>query len=184
MPLFDALFGSKKDASPPNADVAFTTIPNSEGTVTKQADAPGTTIRHDPRLLEALREDHRLLLDIYKAIDKARRDGELLTVQTRLDQFRMALQDHLLKENVRLYVYIERRLQGDPDSRKLIREFRQEMEQIGRALMEFLGKYRQIGIHPELASEFDVDYLAIGKALTTRIRREEDLLYPMYDSAA
>lgn len=170
--LFDLLFGKKtggQNAAAPAAAPA-----------PSQASAPGTTIHYDARLIEALKEDHHLLLDIYRAIDAARREGNLLTVQTRLDHFRMMLQDHLLKENVRLYVYLEHVLAGDATSHKLMHDFRHEMDDIGKAVVGFLSKYRQIGIHPELAGDFDKDFVMIGQALTARIRREEDTLYPMY----
>ena len=173
--LFDLLFGKK--SPPPSASASSGT---GAAAAVPQASAPGTSIHHDPRLIESFKEDHRLLLDIYKAIDAARAEGNLLTVQTRLEQFRMVLQDHLLKENVRLYVYLEHVLQGDPVSRQLMHEFRHEMDGIGRVVVGFLGKYREIGIHPELADEFAKDFAAIGAALVARIRREEDTLYPMY----
>ncbi|RLJ67853.1 hemerythrin domain-containing protein [Sulfurisoma sediminicola] len=174
--LFDKLFG-KKEAAPTTGLPA--TTPGA-ASARPQASAPGTGIRHDPRLIEALKEDHRLLLDIYTAIDAARRTEDLLSVQTRLGQFRMVLQDHLLKENVRLYVYLEHVLRGDSVSHELMHEFRHEMDGIGRVVVGFLSKYREIGIHPELAAEFATDFAAIGQALVARIRREEDTLYPMY----
>ena len=54
------------------------------------------------------------------------------------------------------------------------------MDGIGGVVVGFLGKYRQIGIHPELVTEFASDFAAIGEALSGRIRREEDTLYPLY----
>ena len=173
--FFDMLFG-KKPAPPPGqlpaGPAAAATRP--------QVRAPGTGIRHDPRLIDALKEDHRMLLDIYTAIESARRAEDLLSVQTRLGQFRMVLQDHLLKENVRLYVYLEHVLRGDSVSHELMHGFRHEMDDIGRVLVGFLGKYREISIHPELAGEFAKDFATIGDALIARIRREEETLYPMY----
>ena len=175
--LFDLLFGNRKNAPAPAVMPARTAV---AATPASPASAPGTTIHHDSRLVEAFKEDHRLLIDIYNAIDADRRSGRLHTVQTRLEQFRMVLQDHLLKENVRLYVYLEHVLKNDPVSHQLMHDFRHEMDGIGRAVVGFLGKYRQIGIHPELAAEFATDFAAIGEALVGRIHREEDTLYPMY----
>jgi hypothetical protein len=174
--LFDKLFGKKAETAPGQAAAATA----GAAAAKPQASAPGTAIHHDPRLIASLKEDHRLLLDIYKAVDAARVEGDLVSVQTRLGQFRMVLQDHLLKENVRLYVYLEHVLQGDPVSHQLMHEFRHEMDGIGRVVVGFLGKYKEIGIHPELAADFGKDFAAIGEALVARIRREEDTLYPMY----
>lgn len=170
--LFDFLFGGRKSTiaetrKAPAADPAA-------------GYAPGTQIHHDPQLIEALKEDHRLLLDIFHAIDEARRQGDLMTVQTRLNHFRTVLQDHLLKENVRLYVYLEHVLKGDPTSHALMHEFRHEMDAIGRTVVGFLAKYKEIGLHPEMSDGFVADLAAVGQALVARIRREEDTLYPMY----
>jgi len=177
--LFEMLFGKKNAPATVATSSPFTPAAGAARPQPKPS-APGTGIHHDARLIEALKEDHRLLLDIYRAIDAARREENLLTVQTRLGQFRMVLQDHLLKENVRLYVYLEHVLQGDPTSHQLMHEFRHEMDDIGRVVVGFLTKYREIGLHPELATEFGKDFAAIGEALVARIRREEDTLYPMY----
>lgn len=174
--LFDILFGKKNAAPavsspPPAAPVT---------PVQRQAGAPGTSIYFDPQLIDALQADHRMLLDIYKSIDAAKSAGDLSAIQTRLDQFRMLIQDHLLKENVRLYVYLERVLKDDPTSHQLMHEFRHEMDGIGRVVVGFLTKYRDIASHPELVDDFTRDFAAIGQALVARIRREESTLYPMY----
>lgn len=171
--LFDLLFGKPKKASPsPGSAPRLDQAPSSK--------APGTQIHHDHRLIEALQEDHRLLLEIFAAINSARLQGDLMTVQTRLNQFRVVLRDHLLKENVRLYVYLEHLLAGDSVSHQLMHEFRHEMDDIGRAVIGFLNQYKEIGLHPEMEGRFAADLAAIGEALVARIRREEDTLYPMY----
>lgn len=60
--------------------------------------------------------------------------------------------------------------------------FRHEMDGIGRAVVGFLDKYQKIGSQPELAEQFATDLRGIGEALVARIKREEDLLYPMYSA--
>ncbi|MDD5296364.1 MAG: hemerythrin domain-containing protein [Rhodocyclaceae bacterium] len=171
--LFDLIFGRKKDSTTSAPVPTATSAP-------ADASAPGTRIHYDPSFIAALQEDHHILLEIFSGIEDARETGELLTVQTRLNQFRMVLMDHLLKENVRLYIYLEHMLANDPVSHELIHQFRHEMDTIGKVVVAFLGKYREIGIHPELAADFSRDLAAIGQALVARIRREEETLYPMY----
>ncbi|NMG30770.1 hemerythrin domain-containing protein [Aromatoleum evansii] len=185
--LLDKLFGRFKGAAPAAAAAG-----ESSGEVPVQvpaspptgAAAPGTQIRHDPGLVPALMRDHVALLEIHSAIAAALDGGRLDVVRSRLDEFRAALMDHLLKENVRLYVYLEHFLRGDAVSHRMMREFRHEMDVIGRAVVDFLGKYKELGQHPELAGPFRQDLAAIGKALVSRIRREEEILYPMYLPAA
>jgi hypothetical protein len=178
--LFDLLFGKARKPSPSAGASGPQAGQAAMSTQPQAAIAPGTRIHHDPRLIEALKEDHQLLLEIFGAIGQARLQGDLMTVQTRLNQFRVVLRDHLLKENVRLYVYLEHLLAGDTISHQLIHEFRHEMDDIGRAVIGFLSQYKEIGLHPELAGKFAADLAGIGEALVARIRREEDTLYPMY----
>jgi len=180
--LFDRLFGSKKKAAPA-AEIPSPAPAATAAETTRKAagpSAPGTQIRYDPDLIGNLKEDHQSMLEIFTAIGAALDTGELQTVQTRLNQFRAALMDHLLKENVRLYVYLEHFLETDAVSHELMRGFRHEMDGIGRVVVEFLGKYKDIGLHAELAEPFRTDLVAIGEALVSRIRREEEILYPMY----
>lgn len=169
--LFDLLFGRKQagkaGAAPAAAEPA-------------QASAPGTRIHHDSALIVGLKDDHQLLLQIFGSIGNAAKAGDLAEVEKRLGHFKTVLMDHLLKENIRLYVYLEHMLVEDPPSHQLMHEFRHEMDAIGKAVVAFLGKYKTIASQPELATAFAGDLAAIGEALVARIRREEDTLYPMY----
>lgn len=185
--LLDKLFGRIKGAAPAAVAAGDTSGLAPVGAPANPAPgaaAPGTQIRHDPALISALMQDHVALLDIHSTIAAALDGGRLDVVQRRLEEFRIALMDHLLKENVRLYVYLEHFLRPDAVSHQLMREFRHEMDVIGRAVVDFLDKYKELGRHSELAGAFRKDLAAIGQALVSRIRREEDILYPMYLPAA
>lgn len=173
--LFDLLFGRRKPRGTAAAQPAKVPAPEAVG-----ATAPGTLIRHDPALVAALKQDHQLLLEIFGSIRNAAAAGDLRAVQKRLEHFRIVLQDHLLKENVRLYVYLEHLLRSDPTSHELMHGFRHEMDAIGKTVVGFLGRYKFIAGEPALAASFGAELDAIGQALAARIRREEDTLYPMY----
>ncbi len=178
--LFDLLFGKKKDAgaqAPAPSAPATPAAPASTA-----ASAPGTHIHHDPALIASLKDDHRKLLAAFHAIAAATTLNDFVRVQKLLGEFQTLLTDHLLKENVRLYVYLEHLLQDDPVSHEMMHGFRHEMDGIGRAVVGFLGKYRSIGSQPELAAGFPDDLKGIGEALVARIKREEDILYPMYSA--
>lgn len=175
--LFDLLFGSKKNNP---AAVRPPVMAGVEMSTDTGASAPGTHIHYDSELIRSLKGDHGALLSNFTAIVAAEKAGDLLTVQNLLAQFQTMIQDHLLKENVRLYVYLEHLLENDPTSHKMMHDFRHEMDGIGRAVVGFLTKYRQIGYRPELAATFATDLGGIGEALVARIKREEGILYPMY----
>ncbi len=178
--FFDLLFG-KKNQAPPSHDPVAAPVPAAAG---KSESAPGTHIHHDPELIVSLKEDHRRLLTSFRSIAAAAVAGELVAVQNHLGQFQTMIMDHLLKENVRLYVYLEHLLQNDPVSHEMMHGFRHEMDGIGRVVVGFLTKYKAIASHPELAAEFSADLKGIGEALVARIKREEDILYPMYSAPA
>jgi len=178
--LFDLLFGKKKDAG---AQTPAPSSPAASATpAAAAASAPGTHIHHDPALIASLKDDHRKLLAAFHAIAAATTLNDFVRVQKLLGEFQTLLTDHLLKENVRLYVYLEHLLQDDPVSHEMMHGFRHEMDGIGRAVVGFLGKYRSIGSQPELAAGFPDDLKGIGEALVARIKREEDILYPMYSA--
>jgi hypothetical protein len=142
--------------------------------------APGTEIRYAPDLINTLKHDHQSLLALYGEIDKAFQEKRYHEVSTMLGEFKGQLHAHLLTENVRLYIYLDRSLAHDPSSSELIRGFRKEMDEIARTALGFLRKYETIGVDEQLASHFDTDFRTIGKVLVERIEKEENTLYPLY----
>ena len=145
-----------------------------------QATAPGTNIRYCPDLVSQLEVDHQKLLQIFSKIGNSFKAGDRLGTVQHLEDFRGAIQGHLLTENVRLYIYLEHALAQDAESHALIHEFRLEMAGIGKAVLAFLGKYRELAVQPNLAESFGDDLKAVGKVLVERIQREESTLYPLY----
>ncbi len=144
------------------------------------APAPGTEIRYDPTLVDTLKRDHQQLLTAYGEIQAAFEDEDFELVSAQLNDFRAALHAHLLTENVRLYIYLNRQMAGDELNSDLIHGFRREMDSIGRNVLKFLKKYQTIGVDRELAPAFGRDFAAIGKVLVERIQQEESTLYPLY----
>lgn len=142
--------------------------------------APGTEIRYSPTLINELQIDHQQLLVLYMAIKSSFEAGDYPTVSEKLNEFRTGLQGHLLTENVRLYIYLDRMLGQDEMNSELIRSFRREMDGIGKAVLNFLKKYEAIGVDKDLAPSFAKDFSAIGVVLTERIKKEESVLYPLY----
>lgn len=174
--FLDFLFGKKQ---PPNV-VPAAPPKRQESASEKPVLAPGTHIGYHAELVSQLEGDHQNLLRIMGMVGEALAAHDLTAVVLRLDEFRSAIQDHLLTENVRLYVYLEHALVQDPVSHALIHEFRREMDGIGKAVLNFLAKYRALETQPDLVHTFGDDLNAVGKVLAERIRREEAMLYPLY----
>ncbi|MBW7903236.1 MAG: hemerythrin domain-containing protein [Rhodocyclaceae bacterium] len=173
--LFDRLFGKREAAPATAAGPPAPAAPPRQATA-----APGTSIHYHAGLIDKLTGDHRTLLRLFGDTQAAALAGDVALAAARLEEFRAALQDHLLTENIRLYVYLEHTLAADAQSHALIHGFRHEMDGIGRAVVGFLDKYRDLAAHPERAAEFAEDLAGIGKVLVERIRREEETLYPLY----
>ena len=173
--FLDFLFGKKKSASVPTADEPAAPAKAAPGAV-----APGTHIAYHPQLVDELIQEHRKLLDCFKAIGQAFEGGDLAATCRELEHFRGGLLAHLLKENVRFYIYLEHALAGDEASHTLVHQFRHEMDGIGKAVLAFLGKYADLAKNPALAASFASELGSIGEVLVQRIRNEEDSLYPLY----
>jgi len=144
--------------------------------------APGTEIRYSPTLIDELKGDHQNLFAAYLAIKSSFDLGDFEAVSQQLNDFRFNLHNHLLTENVRLYIYLGSMMSNDPAKSDMVRGFRQEMEGIGKTALRLLKKYEALSIDNELAGPFSEDFAAIGSILTERVKKEESVLYPLYSS--
>ena len=142
--------------------------------------APGTKIRHDPELIGQLKRDHRDLLNLYMEIKHIFETGAYHRIGDRLHRFREAVQEHFMKEKIRLYIYLEHSLPRDGEEFARVHAFRGELEGIGKAVLQFLRKYENIAQERELIDSFEQEFGAIGDVLTKRITAEESQLYPLY----
>jgi hypothetical protein len=138
------------------------------------------TIRYDPGLVAALRNDHSELVAMYGQLGQDVRGGHYQRIPNGLLAFKTRLEAHLLIENVRFYVYLEQALGGDNEHMGTIHGFRREMNEIARGFIEFIRRYQQQRVTPTNASDFMHEYDEVGKLLVMRIEREEGDLYPLY----
>ncbi len=171
--MFDFLFRKKQDEDEQSSA--------SESQRVEGGIAPGTNIRFDPKLVAELKSDHEKLVALFHEIvgTTGKRDSEVLISQ--LGKFGNALRGHILKENVRFYVYLKSSLQSDESSLAIMQEFAQEMQQIGRAVTDFLNKYNNVKQWDDAQwSVFSRDLNGVGQVLTKRIETEENTLYPLY----
>jgi len=178
MPSSDSLSDKKESAEQPRDQkkAGGTTQPGE----LSRSNAPGTQIAYSADLIAQLTAEHQRLLELFALIKKAFAEKDLPATARCLDQFRSAIQAHLLTENIRIYIYLEHSLTHDPESAALVRGFRHEMDKIGRAVLSFLNKYSDIGTRPDLAIPFGNDLDVVDEVLVDRIRREEGTLYPLY----
>ncbi len=139
----------------------------------------GGTLGYRPDLINKLMGDHRALLKLYGQVMTDAGNKNWSAVAQQLIQFKSSLQDHLLDEAVRLYVYLQKNTEDD-EAKTLIRNFRIEMEQIGRAVLKMLDRFEGIADSAYLQMLFASEWKVIGATLGDRIAREERALYPLY----
>ncbi|MEE4245931.1 MAG: hemerythrin domain-containing protein [Kangiellaceae bacterium] len=139
------------------------------------------TISYDPTLIETLKHDHSKLVTIYGNMWKdgfEKRDYKHLSKQ--IAEFKASFQSHLLKENVKFYVYLEQSLADDLHTLQVVKDFRTDMNDIANAVIQFCKKYAHQAFTTEMENEFEKDYIKIGEVLTRRVSMEENELYLLY----
>lgn len=156
-------------------------IPVKQPKDVEQGVAPGTQLHYDPNLVPNLVADHQVLQGIFGEIVAASNQKNTALVKEKLGDFGDMLRGHLLKENIRFYVYLQHSLESDPDNAAIMHDFRKEMQHIGKAVADFLHKYTADGNWSEaMWQDFQQEVGGIGKVLVKRIQTEENVLYPLY----
>ena len=137
---------------------------------------------HSPKLVASLEADHAELLRLHHEVERLATQGHYAALPTALAAFRSKFDLHILDENLNFYGYVEERAAGRPEDQDLVRGFRSEMNAIARAVVNFIKKYRSLGVQPATVQEFLLELRQIGLLLLKRIEREEKELYPLYRS--
>lgn len=137
-------------------------------------------IAYYSELVDEMKEDHRALLTTYGDLVQAAQAYDDLRFISLLQQFKSLLIAHLLKEAVKLYIYLRQRLRHDESTYRLVTGYKSEMDGISRVAMEFVDEYSA-----KKSGQIDFVLLItrlrdIGMVLGDRIRREEAELYPLY----
>ncbi|UTA46925.1 hemerythrin domain-containing protein [Simiduia sp. 21SJ11W-1] len=159
---------------------------NNQKEAPKLAEAPkagANTIAYDPNLIAALEADHSKLVELYgKMWDEGFEKKNYVKLTRILGEFKSLFQGHLLKENVRFYVYLEQSLGNDKHTLAVVKEFRSDMNDIANAVIGFCKRYGKGQFTPAMELQFKKDYTAIGEALTRRVQSEERDLYSLYQA--
>jgi hypothetical protein len=83
---------------------------------------------------------------------------------------------HLRKEDERLYPVLHDAAARDPKLARTLEVFAAEMQEVSKTALGFIAKYRAGGD----AMEFAKDFGRLSFALSTRLKREESILYVAY----
>ena len=126
--------------------------------------------------------DHTLMLELFSEAVSLAELGQWQHAHATLQKFRAALNGHLLLEGVKLYAYMSSRLDGDPDTAQIFKSYKLEMGEIGKAVFTFFDQYREPTSLATIEQKllFLTTAKQIAAALSDRMSREEDHLYPLY----
>lgn len=142
---------------------------------------PQGGIRYYPNLIQELVGDHRKLHALREHIFDSFTRRDLKSIAKDLKEFGALVRNHLLTENMRLYIYLQQKMANDEVNTSLVRSFRKEMDGIAKTALDFLDKYKDI--ETQSASElvtFTQELDKIGSVVDERMQREEATLYPLY----
>lgn len=137
-------------------------------------------IRYDSNLIRDMLEDHRTLLAIYGSLVKSIEARDELAFYVKLGEFKSILVAHLLKEAVKLYIYLRQSLKDDENAYQLVTTYKSEMDGISRVVMKFVDDYSEKSLIGVDYAQLSIRIKEIGWLLGDRIRREESELYPLY----
>ncbi len=142
---------------------------------------PEGGIRYYPNLIQDLVSDHRKLHALREHIFDSFTRRDITAIARDLKEYGTLVRNHLLTENMRLYIYLQQHMAGDEVNTALVRSFRREMDGIAKTALDFLDRYKDI--ETKSASElvsFTQELDKIGAVIDARMQREEETLYPLY----
>lgn len=129
-------------------------------------------------LIQELKADHAKLASLLGKMRSL--SPESKECQDLLRSAKAGLLAHLGKEDAKLYPALKAAAQKDAQIKSTLEMFSTEMEKVSKAALEFFAKYEKGGSGLQFAKDFG----GLLATLSTRIRREEEMLYPLYEKIA
>lgn len=137
-------------------------------------------INYKPELIDSLKNDHQKLFEIYGDLVNYASTNDFLKIPHKLNELKLALQGHVLVENVHFYVYVQEKHKNDLLNSEFIKDVRREMNTIAKVVVDFVKKYQMKQFNNEVKVGFLEELTGIGEALTQRVEMEESKLYTLY----
>ncbi len=125
-------------------------------------------------LIEEFEEEHRQIID--RLLESKRLGVHSMEGRNTLCRMQELLLTHLEKEDKNLYPALREHRERNPELRKMLDLFEEELTGITAFCSEFFEKYVTGGGGIDFFRDCDKLY----KALENRIQKEEDLLFPYY----
>jgi hypothetical protein len=137
-------------------------------------------IPFNPTLIDKLKGDHQELFAIYTRLHESATSARFAKITEDIIVLRRVFNGHILLENVRFYVYLERLLKNHPEEKNYVHSLRKDMNGIANAVSTFCEKWITSPVTNLTQSAFTAELQGIGGALTSRVQLEETTLYTLY----
>lgn len=138
----------------------------------------GAKIAYYPNLIEEFKKEHAQLFSLYTEIVKNYEQTQIDKVSSNLKEFKRVLVDHLMKENILLYIFLKYLYVENIEHKNFAYKMQKEMTIIGNSVFDFIQRTTSDSF--EYNREFKSELDAIGVALTERVELEESSLYNLY----
>jgi len=142
---------------------------------------PNESANYSDSLIMMLQNDHEQLFVLYHKIqDQFKENSDFKKMQSLLNDFKLALEIHLMVENTQLYDYIRIKNKANQDTTEFVDDVQNEMKLIADNALLFLQKYNTQEEYEQHIDHFLEDLSQIGITFAKRIILEESKLYPLY----
>lgn len=134
-------------------------------------------------LTEGFKNEHQEISSIFENIILNANDKDYVTLPLMLSKFTKKCAEHFNAEE-ELYLYMKA-LAGSRSEieRKVANEFSAEMKNLSVSLFSIINQSNYIPVNDNTVDGFVEELGELGEILQERIRREEKILYPLYENS-
>ncbi len=138
------------------------------------------TREYNENVVEELINNHKKLVVIITDVHKYTQKNDYIKAQRELLRFASELTRHVTKVQYKVYDYLENVLEPKSELLKTVVEFRKVMRKVQKELRLFLACWVAKGIEGN-PDAFIEDLEINTLRLASRLKHEEEMLYPMYE---
>ncbi len=136
---------------------------------------------YNENLIDMLVSDHKELIKLFQEMkEQFEKNSDFRKMLQKINDFKLALEIHLMVEDSQLYGYIENMNRDNEMMVAFVKDVQNEMKSIAEEVILFIRKYTDYRMYHENKDSFLKDLNKIGEVLTKRIEMEEKRLYSLY----
>ena len=147
------------------------------------SERPSSAIPHEKSLIEQLKAEHQTLINLFTDVVKLAENKRYDKAINVLETFRSQLTEHLIKENTKLYLFLNAHYRHEQNQFMKVSKLRKEMTSITKALMEFAQQWRLQGLNDSNRNRFVNQALPLSDILIKRLKVEEKELFSLYENS-